>query len=123
MRDKHDRPRRTLTGTRVQFGTGWHWIDGYRWTPVDANTVIQAWAFDIPDRPAQFGGPVHFEGALTYRRVTDLPAPTPPRTSTHLTFVAGRDEESQTWTADTATVYSQTSIQQMIQAGSSPSEA
>lgn len=67
-----------LSGTRVQFGTGWHWNDDYRWTPVDANTVTQAWAFDIPDRPAQFGGPVHAAGVLTYRRATDLPAPTPP---------------------------------------------
>ena len=34
-----------------------------------------------------------------------LAAPTRSRTSTQLTFVAGRDEESQTWTAATAAAF------------------
>lgn len=51
-----------MSGTR--FATnGWHWIDTYSWTPVDADHVVQVPQFDLPELN------LHIMGRLTYTRV------------------------------------------------------
>lgn len=51
-----------LTGTRLATN-GWHWIDTYTWTEVDADHVVQVPQFDLPEAN------IHFMGRLTYERV------------------------------------------------------
>ena len=51
-----------LTGTRLATN-GWHWIDTYTWTALDADHVVQVPQFDLPEID------LHITGMLTYSRV------------------------------------------------------
>lgn len=63
-----------MTGTRLATN-GWHWIDTYTWTAINANQVVQIPRFDLPE----FN--LHIMGMLTYTRVPSfVEQPTAPGT-------------------------------------------
>jgi len=57
-----------MSGIRVRPPPAFPWVDGYTWTPVSTDQVVQAFTFDV------FEVGFHLEGFFTYNRAPELPA-------------------------------------------------